>query len=216
MTHTRRHPLHARFYARVVPLMDRGITDHRARLLDGASGRLLEIGAGTGANFPFYPEKLTSALAVEPEPHLRNIAAAAADQAAVPIEVVDGIADRLPAADGSVDVAVACLVLCTVPDPGAALAELFRVLRPGGRLRFFEHVQATSTGRRRLQRLADATVWPLLNGGCHTARDTRTAIERAGFVIDHLEQHGSGDTGMPFPSAPQVLGTAVRPTTLEV
>ncbi|MBB4931117.1 ubiquinone/menaquinone biosynthesis C-methylase UbiE [Lipingzhangella halophila] len=195
--------------------MDRGILDHRARLLDGAAGRLIEVGAGTGSNFSHYPEQVTAALAVEPEPHLRTLAAAAAGKTTVPVEVVDGVADRLPAADRSIDVAVACLVLCTVPDPQAALAELFRVLRPGGQLRFFEHVQHPSPSRRRVQRLADATIWPLLNGGCHTARDTLTAIQRAGFAIDDHDRYSSADTRMPFPSAPQILGTATRPTNPE-
>lgn len=206
----RRRPLFARVYARTGALMDRGVRAQRSTLLTGLSGRVIEVGAGTGSNFAHYPEQVTAVLAVEPEPYLRRLAAGAAARAAVPIEVVDGAADRLPAEDQSMDAAVASLVLCSVPDLDAALAGLFRVLRPGGQLRFFEHVRAETPGRRRVQRLADATLWPLLNGGCHTGRDTAAAIERAGFAVEHLDRLGRDDTGIPFPTAPQILGTATR------
>lgn len=204
----RRHPLFARCYARIGPLLDRGISPQRDVLLAGLSGSVIDIGAGTGSNFAHFPAEVTSVLAVEPEQHLRRLATAAAEQAPVPIDVVDGFADRLPAEDQSMDAAVVSLVLCSVPDPGAALEEVRRVLRPGGELRFFEHVQAATPNRRRLQRLADATLWPVINGGCHTARDTVTTIERAGFEITELRTLGQPDTGMPFPTAPQVLGSA--------
>jgi ubiquinone/menaquinone biosynthesis C-methylase UbiE len=207
----RRHPLFARFYAWAGPLMDRGLTVHRDTLLAGLSGRVVEVGSGTGSNFAHYPDEVTAVLAVEPEAHLRTVAAAAAARVSTPIEIVDGFAHRLPADDRSFDAAVASLVLCTVPDPDAALAEIFRVLRPGGQLRFLEHVQAGTPARRRLQRIADATAWPRLNGGCHTGRDTAAAIERAGFGITRREALTSADTGMPFPAAPQILGTAARP-----
>ncbi|WP_433137141.1 class I SAM-dependent methyltransferase [Actinomadura nitritigenes] len=206
-----RHPIFARFYARMSPLMERGLGRYRTRLLHGLSGRVLEVGAGAGANFDHYPAEVTGVLAVEPEARLRRAATAAARRAPVPVEVVDGLADRLPAGDRSCDAVVACLVLCTVPDPANALAELFRVVRPGGRLRFFEHVQAGEPARRRMQRLADATVWPIVSGGCHTSRDTAAAIANAGFVIDDIETLQRSDTGMPFPAAPQILGTAHRP-----
>ncbi|QKG20764.1 class I SAM-dependent methyltransferase [Actinomadura verrucosospora] len=206
-----RHPLFARFYARMSPLMERGISRYRIRLLDGLRGRVLEVGAGAGANFEHYPAGVTEVLAVEPESHLRHVAASAAKQAPVPVEVVDGVAGRLPADDRSCDAAVACLVLCTVPDPDAALAELFRVIRPGGQLRFFEHVRADTPARRRVQRVADATLWPLVSGGCRTGRDTAGAIERAGFVIDRIDRLDRTDTGMPLPAAPQILGSATRP-----
>ncbi|MCO6000223.1 class I SAM-dependent methyltransferase [Actinoallomurus rhizosphaericola] len=204
----RRHPL----FARVCPLMDRGLGPHRHALLDGLSGRVVEIGAGTGSNFAHYPHQIEAVLAVEPEPYLRRLSEAAAARTPVPIEVTDGSADRLPAADASCDAAVACLVLCTVPDPNAALAEILRVLRPGGRLRFLEHVQAESPARRRVQHALDAVLWPRLSGGCHLGRDTAATIERAGFVIERLDRLGPRETGIPFPVAPQILGTAVRPS----
>ncbi|WP_030176960.1 class I SAM-dependent methyltransferase [Spirillospora albida] len=202
------HPLFARVYARTSRLMEPGLGAHRRALLDGLSGRVIEVGAGNGLNFPHYPEPVTEVIAVEPEPHLRALAETCAAAVPVPIKVVDGVADALPADDASCDAAVACLVLCTVPDQGRALAEIRRVLRPGGRLRFLEHVQAASPGRRRAQKALDATVWPLFGGGCHCGRDTRTAIERAGFGIDRIDHLTSADTRIPFPASPQILGTA--------
>ncbi|GAA0343748.1 methyltransferase domain-containing protein [Actinoallomurus spadix] len=203
-----RHPLFARLYARACPLLDRRLAAYRRALLDGLSGRVIEIGVGTGANFTHYPHQVEAVLAVEPEPYLRRLAQAAAARTPVPIDVTGGSADRLPAADASCDAAVTCLVLCTVPDPAAALAEIARVLRPGGRLRFLEHVHAETPARRRVQRVLDVTLWPRLSGGCHTGRDTAAAIERAGFTIERLDRLGSGETGIPFPAAPQILGTA--------
>ena len=173
-TTRKRHPIWARFYARISPTMDaQGALDHRRELLAGLAGRVLEVGAGNGLNFAHYPPAVTEVLAVEPEPYLRGLAEVAARQAPVSVRVVDGSADALPAADASMDAAVASLVLCSVPDQARALAELHRVLRPGGDLRFFEHVRADTVGLARVQRLADlsgppswaavtpaATPWP--------------------------------------------------------
>ncbi len=205
-----RHPLFARYYARVSRLMEESVGPYRQRLVDGASGRVIEVGAGNGLNFPRYPATVTEVIAVEPEPHLRSIAEVSAARSTVAIKVVDATADDLPADEAQCDVAVASLVLCSVPDQDRALAEIRRVLKPGGELRFFEHVGAATPGRRRVQRALDATIWPWLAGGCHCGRDTRAAIERAGFTIDRIDQLTSADTKMTFPSAPQILGTATR------
>jgi SAM-dependent methyltransferase len=205
------HPLFARYYARVSGLKESAIAPYRQRLLEHLSGRVIEVGAGNGLNFPHYPAAVTEVLAVEPEPYLRGIAERNAMEAAVPITVVGGLAEALPAEEGSCDAAVASLVLCSVRDPARALAELFRVIKPGGHLRFFEHVRASTPGRRRIQRALDATIQPLLAGGCHCARDTSTAIEQAGFVTERLERLDTADTRLPFPVAPQILGIAVRP-----
>jgi ubiquinone/menaquinone biosynthesis C-methylase UbiE len=149
-------------------------------------------------------------LGVEPEPYLREAARRSAEAAAVPIEVVDGIADELPADDGTFDAAVASLVLCSVPDQRAALREIRRVLRSCGELRFFEHVRADTRGLYRVQRLVDASIWPLLFGGCHTGRDTGAAIEAAGFRLERLDRFRFPDTGPPMPTSPHVLGVAVK------
>jgi ubiquinone/menaquinone biosynthesis C-methylase UbiE len=190
--------------------MESGVGAYRRTLLAGLSGRVIEVGAGNGLNFPHYPGTVTEVIAVEPEPHLRAIANANAERAVIPVTIIDGLADRLPADDASCDAAIASLVLCTVPDQAMALAEIRRVLKPGGQLRFFEHVRASTPGRHRVQKALDATIWPLFGGGCHCSRDTQAAIERAGFAIDQVSQLTRADTQVPFPAAPQVIGTATR------
>jgi ubiquinone/menaquinone biosynthesis C-methylase UbiE len=135
----------------------------------------------------------------------------AAGCSVTPITVVSGTAEQLPLPDRSVDGAVLCLVLCSIAGRRAALNELLRVLRPGGRLRFLQHTQARSAGRRCIQRLADATVWPLLTGGCHTATDPAGDIAAAGFQLAHLRPLRFARTGPWFPASPHVLGTAYVP-----
>jgi ubiquinone/menaquinone biosynthesis C-methylase UbiE len=205
------HPLFARFYARFVRTSEqRGGAEHRQKLLAGLSGRVIELGAGSGANFSHYPASVSDVLAVEPEPYLRERARSAATAAHVPISVEQGDADRLPAATASFDAAVVALVLCTVPDQQRALAELFRVIRPGGELRFYEHVLSHSPFEGRIQRAADATFWPRIAGGCHLARDTRGAIEQAGFAIDRCERFAFSPAPL-LPPDPHILGVATRP-----
>jgi len=206
-----RHPLFARVYQRLALLSEaRGGREHRRRLLAGASGRVIEMGAGSGANFAHYPITVDEVVAVEPEGYLRAHAERAAARAPVPIAVADARGENLLCETGSFDVGVASLVLCTVPDQQRALMELFRAIRPGGELRFYEHVRAESAGEARLQRLADATFWPHIAGGCHLARDTRAGIERAGFAIERCERFAfSPARGLP--PAAHILGVARRP-----
>lgn len=211
MSERRRHPIFARVYARMSSSIEReGGTDLRRRLLAGLRGRVIEVGAGNGLNFAHYPREVTGVLAIEPEPYLRDAALRSAEAAAVPVEVVDGIADHLPAGDGAFDAAVASLVLCSVPDQRTALREMRRVLRPAGQLRFFEHVRAETPGLRRVQRVVDATVWPLLLGGCHTGRDTVAAIAAAGFHVERVDRFRFPESGPTTPTIPHVLGVAVR------
>jgi ubiquinone/menaquinone biosynthesis C-methylase UbiE len=141
------HPIFARMYARIGAVAEKkGNAEHRDEMLAGLQGRVIEVGAGIGLNFRHYPEGVTEVVAVEPEPLLRRMATEEAARSGLPIEVVDGVSDALPADDGAFDVGIASLVLCSVADPDAALGELFRVIRPGGELRFLEHVRATSSG----------------------------------------------------------------------
>ena len=201
------HPVFSRCYARVGHLMDAEIGDHRRRLLAGLTGRVLEVGAGNGLNFPHYPATVTEVLAIEPEPYLRHLALAAARQAPVPIRVVDGTAEALPAPDATVDAVVASLVLCTVTGPDQALAETRRVLRPGGRLRFYEHVRATDSRLARWQDRLERP-WGWLVGGCHPNRDTVAAITAAGLQVVRLDRFDL--KAMPPLARPHVLGVAER------
>jgi ubiquinone/menaquinone biosynthesis C-methylase UbiE len=136
---TVRHPIFARCYERLSRVMERQVGEHRKELLVGLSGRVVEIGAGNGLNFPHYPSAVEEVVALEPEGYLRQKAEQAAHNAPVPVSVGNAAAYPLPLAAASVDAAVASLVLCTVPDPPSALAELRRVLKPGAELRFMEH-----------------------------------------------------------------------------
>jgi ubiquinone/menaquinone biosynthesis C-methylase UbiE len=205
------HPVFARIYERVAEMSERrGGAEHRRKLLTGLSGQVIEVGAGSGANFAHYPTTVSEVVAVEPERYLRERAQRAATQAPVAVSVVDGVGDRLPGEDGSFDAGIAALVLCTVPDQKQALAELFRVIRPGGELRFYEHVVSHTKWEARFQRLADATFWPHVAGGCHLARDTTSGIEQAGFVIETCERFPFSPA--PFlPPDPHILGVARRP-----
>jgi ubiquinone/menaquinone biosynthesis C-methylase UbiE len=207
----RSHPVFARVYEKVAEMSERrGGAEHRQRLLAGLSGRVIEVGAGSGANFAHYPTTISEVVAVEPEPYLRERAQRAAAQAPVSVSVVDGGADQLPGEAGTFDAGVAALVLCTVPDQQRALAELFRVIRPGGELRFYEHVIAHPKWESRFQRLADATFWPHVAGGCHLARDTTSGIEQAGFVIESCERFPFSPAPFLLPD-PHILGVARRP-----
>jgi ubiquinone/menaquinone biosynthesis C-methylase UbiE len=205
-----RHPIAARLIERTMRSGERrGQAEHRRRLLAGLAGRVIEVGAGSGINFRHYPASVTQVVAVEPEPFLRGLAESAAVNAPVPVRVVSGVSGDLPLEDASCDAGVVCLVLCTVPDQARALAELARVIRPGGELRFYEHVVAQRPFEARLQRLADATFWPRLAGGCHRSRDTAAEIEGAGFHIERCDHFRFSPSPL-LPADPHILGVAWR------
>lgn len=205
------HPLFARFYTHVLARNEPDeLRAYRDELLAGLSGRVVEVGAGSGANFTHYPPEVTEVVAVEPEGYLREQALAAAPSAPVRTTVLDGIADALPLQDASCDAAVACLVLCSVPDQASALAELRRVLKPGGELRYLEHVRGATPRMARWQRAVDRTFWPRAFGGCHTARDTVGAIERAGFALERHRDLQPESLPSFLPVSPQAIGIARR------
>jgi ubiquinone/menaquinone biosynthesis C-methylase UbiE len=208
-------PRFARMYLRSAASAEqRGAGAHRRRLLERLRGTVVEIGAGHGLNFPLYPPEVTDVTAIEPEPTLRLQAEAAAQSATLPIRVLAGVADELPLADASVDAAVASLVLCSVPDQQHALAEIRRVLRPGGELRFYEHVIPRCQPKRLLLQMIDRSgIWPAIAGGCHPARDTTEAIMEAGFDIEEIERFGFSAQRFE-PLIPHILGTARRPESL--
>ena len=196
-------------YMRWSPDLERrGVADHRRRLLEGVRGRVVEVGAGHGLNFAYYPAEVTEVIAIEPEPTLRAAAIEAAGRAPVDVRVVPGVADHLPLEDESIDTAVASLVLCSVPNQDRALAELHRVLRPGGELRFYEHVIADTQPKRLVLQLADRSgIWPRLFGGCHPARDTGAEIARAGFQVQSSERIMFAASRFE-PAIPHILGVA--------
>lgn len=211
MSEDLRHPIFARLYPKVdANLAGLGGTEHRAELLAGVSGRLLEIGAGHGANFAHYPPEVTEAIAIEPEPRLRALAIAAAARARVPVRVRSGRAESLDEIDdGSLDVAISSLVLCSVEDPRRTLSELHRVIRPGGQLRYYEHVRGTSTGKIRMQRAADL-LWPFFAAGCHVSRPTDRWIRDAGFTVRSERHFVFPENAAANPASPHVIGTAIR------
>ena len=182
----------------------------RRRALAGLRGRVLEVGSGDGRSFEHYPTSVAQLVAVEPDPTARTVAAGRARAAAVPINVVEGTAEALPAEDGSVDAVVSMGVLCTVPDPAAALAEIRRVLGPTGELRFWEHVRSRRLSFRLLQRSLDALFWTRALGGCRTTRDTEAAIAASGFELVSVERGFHASSPLTITAAPYILGVARR------
>jgi ubiquinone/menaquinone biosynthesis C-methylase UbiE len=162
-----------------------------------AAGVVLEVGAGTGRNFSFYrPEQVERVEATEPDPAMLAHARAQAEQAAVPIVLMQAPVEALPFADATFDSAVVTLVLCSVEDPAQALGEIKRVLKPQGTLFLFEHVRSP---KRVLAHLQDALV-PLttrLFGNCHWNRDPLRLVEAAGFQVTEVHPHPGGFALLP-------------------
>jgi len=160
-----------------------GLRDKRRALISEASGRTLEIGAGTGINVELYPDAASPLVLTEPEaPMARRLRERTGSRA----DVVEAGADSLPFADDSFDTVVSTLVLCTVPDQPGALREIRRVLKPGGRLLFLEHVRADDAGLAKWQdRLTP--VWRFIGRGCHPNRDTAAALRDAGYAIERID-----------------------------
>lgn len=206
-THAR-HPIFARVYARIADgAAARGASEHRARLLAGLSGRIIELGAGSGLTFAHYPASVAEVVALEPLPYLRRRAERAAAAAPVAVTVLEGYADALPFSDGTFDAAVTSLMLCSVPDQAAALAEVARVVRTGGELRFYEHVVAGEPGYARFQQVVD-TVWPYFGAGCHVNRDTVAAVEASGWHLEEVDSFRFRPFLFTAPVAPHTLGRA--------
>ncbi|WP_016889121.1 class I SAM-dependent methyltransferase [Mycobacteroides abscessus] len=187
------------------------IKELRAENLRGLTGHVLEVGAGIGSNFLLYPNTVTAVTALEPESRLRPQAEDAAAGAAIPVTVTAGVFEDLAVTgEDRFDAVVCSLVLCSVGDPDRAAAQAFEVLKPGGEVRFFEHV-AHDGALGLVQRAVDATFWPKLFGNCHTHRDTLAAIERAGFTIEERRDDWLKVMGIPMPSSSIVIGCAVKP-----
>lgn len=200
------------FFARVWTAMSAREPESLRRLrrenLAGLTGRVLEVGAGTGTNFALYPAAVTEVVAVEPERRLAALAARAAADATVPVTLTADTVERFD--DGEPFDAVVCsLVLCSVEDPDAVAAQLYSALRPGGELRYLEHVAGTGA-RARLQRVADATVWPRLAGNCHTHRHAEQTLRSAGFRVQGRREW-TMPRWVPLPVAEFAIGRAVKP-----
>ena len=207
------HPLFARFYDRMTAGTERaGLAEMRRELLRSASGRVLELGAGTGHNLEHYTAAVTELVLAEPDPHmarrLRERLAREGTAADHP-SVIEAPAEELPFDDGSFDVGVSTLVLCTVENPARALAEVRRVLVEGGRFLFLEHVRSARHGLARWQDWLERP-WGWFTGGCHPNRATDQQLAGAGFWIDSLERDR-------LPKAPPLVrplirGVAIRPS----
>ncbi|MDP2311681.1 MAG: class I SAM-dependent methyltransferase [Pseudomonadota bacterium] len=167
----------------------------RPRIVNLAEGRVLEIGVGTGLNLAHY-ERATELHAIEPDPHMRRRAEARAHGLSIPVTVHAAGAEAMPFPDAFFDTVVATFVFCTIPDPEAAAAEVVRVLRPGGRLLFAEHVRSTVGPVYAAQRTVDP-LWQRLAGGCHLTRDPVALFAAAG--VTELEVHRRGAAWAPMP-----------------
>lgn len=157
----------------------------RAELLRELSGSVLEVGAGTGATLALYPKAVTRIVMCEPDPHMRRKLEA---KRPANVEVSEAAIENLPFERESFDAVVSSLVLCSVRDPQAALAQLRRVLKPGGRLVFLEHVAAEGKPNRLKWQRRIEPVWKHLMGNCHLTRRTEAAIEAAGFRIERIQR----------------------------
>jgi ubiquinone/menaquinone biosynthesis C-methylase UbiE len=195
----------ARLYDLLNGALDRaGFAERRDRLVGTLEGEVLEVGAGTGLNVPRYG-RASRVVALEPDRRYARRLVARAGEAGVPIEVVDGRAEALPFPDRTFDHVVTSIALCSVTDLDAALAEIHRVLRPGGSLRFLEHVRGEGRVARWQDRLTP--IQRRIADGCHLNRDTAAAIEAAGFRITALER-------FPLPMGHPLIRPAIQGTAI--
>ena len=180
----------------------------RSELLSQAHGDVLEIGSGTGANLSYYPESIKSLVLTEPEPHMLALLRSNISEASDGKFRAEGFtANALEFPDDSFDSVVSTLVLCSVDSPEATLAELKRVLKPGGRLYFIEHVIAKESPRLIKWQKLFQPFWIHMCGNCHLARDTEMYISHAGFVFHKIERlHSSGG---PVIVSPTIKGIAI-------
>jgi ubiquinone/menaquinone biosynthesis C-methylase UbiE len=175
-----------------------GLRDMRRDLLAGARGRVLEMGAGTGLNLELYPrEGIDSLILTEPDPHMAKQLRKRMEEVCPGAEMIEARAEDLPFEDDSFDTVVVTLVLCTVPDPAAGLAEIKRVLKPDGQFLFLEHVRSPDPKLAKWQDRLKGP-WRFLGDGCHCNRDTVSAISAAGFTLGEVERPE-------FPKAPPIV-----------
>lgn len=183
-----------------------GLRETRRELLAKASGRTLDIGSGTGANLPLYASQVDELVLAEPDAHMQKaLRRRLAEEQMIGVELVRAPAERLPFADSSFDCVVCTMVLCTIPDPVAALGEVARVVKPDGKLLFLEHVRSEDPGFARMQDRWERP-WRFLADGCHCNRDSLAMIESSQFTVDNLRR---GHMPMaPLIMKPLVYGSA--------
>lgn len=203
------NPLFARLWMTISGHEPESLRRLRVANLAGLTGRVLEVGAGTGTNFAHYPAGVTEVIAIEPERRLAEVARAAAAVAPVPVIVSTAAIEEF-STEQSFDAVVCSLVLCSVDDPDSVVRELYSMLKPGGELRYLEHVAGVGL-RGTLQKAADATVWPRLLGNCHTHRNTEASIAAAGFSVDGSRREQTLPGWLPIPVSEFAIGCAVRP-----
>jgi ubiquinone/menaquinone biosynthesis C-methylase UbiE len=163
------------------------LAPYRSRVVSAASGRVLEIGIGSGLNLPFYGNSVRQIIGIEPSAKLLHMARAASQRTSMPLSLIEGSAEAIPIDDRSIDTVVTTWTMCSIPVLEGALQEIRRVLKPGGRLLFVEHGRAPEPRVRWFQDHL-TPVWKRFAGGCHLNRAIEDMVGRAGFRIEHLDK----------------------------
>jgi ubiquinone/menaquinone biosynthesis C-methylase UbiE len=204
------HRWFAAIYERLSNVQEKSAAVRKIReeIVGGARGHVLEIGAGTGASFPYYGDDVTEVAAVEPDPFMLPRARKRAEEVSKPIEVHHAPAEKLPFEDDTFDTAISTLVLCSVSNPQKALFEIKRCLKPGGQLRVYEHVRYDSSFGGFWQDLV-TPAWKWFGAGCHPNRDTGSTITDAGFKFESLRTIKDGPPVPPMVfDRPHIVGVA--------
>lgn len=201
--------LFARYYDRMMSGYEEYVAPRKQELLGNLDGTVVEIGAGTGSNLPFLPRGCRW-VGVEPNPHMHKLLKQKAAELEIDAEIQLGDSAKVPLADGEADHVVITLVLCSVPDVGKALAEVTRVLKPGGTFVFIEHVVAKPGTRQRTVQNLVAPVWRVCGDGCRVNRDTAAAIRSADFKSVEIEEFEMPSPPNPSWVSPHIIGTAMR------
>jgi SAM-dependent methyltransferase len=202
------HRIFAALYEQIFKGLEKGgLADKRRELLAGARGATLELGAGIGHNLEHYPPAVERLVLTEPDPHMaKRLRDQVAESSRTDTEVVEAGAEELPFGPAEFDTVIATLVFCTIPDPGAALAEVARVLKPGGRMLFMEHVRADSDRRAKWQDRLNP-VQNFLFGGCNLNRTTAETLRSSPLVIEEIEQGEMPSAAGPLVK-PMIVGSA--------
>ena len=206
---TASHPIFARAYHRRSQFLEHhGAAQRRRELLAGLSGRVVEIGAGNGLNFRHYPDAVSEVVAVEPEQFLLDRARDALRFAHPRVTLLRATAERLPLHNELFDAVVCSLLLCSVTSVAESLAEMRRVLRPDGQIRFYEHVAAESPRHARVQRWSNP-LWKRVAGGCNLVCDTEREFKRAGWQVDRCIRFDFRPSRIGVLTSPHIIGNAI-------